>query len=80
MRTTTPMPPAGPARASAPQQGLERALLCPRDLSVRQMRGLVVTVACAHIAAIWLALQVPAVRQAVRQVADPSQPVRVSVV
>lgn len=39
-----------------------------RELSSPQMRGLVMAVACTHIVVLWLALQVPAVRQAVRQV------------
>jgi hypothetical protein len=39
-----------------------------RELSSRQTRGLVMAVACTHIVLLWLALQVPAVRQAVRQV------------
>lgn len=59
---STPLPPAqridwhGALRASAP-------------LSRAQVRRLVAVVACAHLAGVWALLQVPAVRDAVRQVA-----------
>lgn len=61
---------ATPATARLPQGLAVGAALQGRsELSRHQVQILVLTVACAHIAALWLAFQVPAVRQAMRQVA-----------
>lgn len=47
----------------------QRHLLAPHDLAPRQVRWLVAAVAALHLAGLWAAMQVPAVRDAMRQVA-----------
>lgn len=58
-----------------------QALQAPAELSQPQSRLMIAAVACAHLAGVWALLQVPAVREAVRQVAPmmvelvaPAQP------
>ncbi len=59
---STPLPP----RQTIHWRG---ALQASSALSQAQARRLVAAVACVHLAAVWALLQVPAVRDAVRQVA-----------
>ena len=46
-----------------------QALQAPAELSQPQSRVMIAAVACVHLAGVWALLQVPAVREAVRQVA-----------
>jgi protein TonB len=66
------MPAAHPAHTTLPppaHAGGFGALRAAPALTRGQVRRLVVAVACAHLAGVWALLQVPALRDAVRQVA-----------
>lgn len=66
------MPAQPPASTTLPPAQLTHwhgALQASSPLTSSQVRRVVAAVACVHLAAVWALLQVPAVRDAVRQVA-----------
>ncbi|MBE0546463.1 MAG: hypothetical protein IH627_02155, partial [Rubrivivax sp.] len=68
MRAASPCPTADPGPILG-RPTWAQALQPPPGLSRQESRLMIAAVACTHIAGVWLLLQVPAVREAVRQVA-----------